>query len=171
MSNKQWYYLGVVDVHRETSSRDPEDGRIIEEAGETLCVQCSTGHQHLQVATETGDVFYETKQDICVEGALMGFINNDHARWNREDEEGEHIMTTLEDEEGEHIMMEQRGWGGWAHYDHTRGWRGWGGWAHYDWHEFITVRLSGVKKLRMSFNIPFTHRAFVSFHSTTLKVG
>ena len=41
----------------------------------------------------------------------MGFINNDHARWDREDEEGEHIMTTLEDEEDEedeHIMTDTR---------------------------------------------------------------
>lgn len=73
-------HLCVKDVYRETAPRYPEDRCIIEEARETLCIQCGTGHEHLQVCTETSDVFYQAKKDVCVECALMGFIDYDHTR-------------------------------------------------------------------------------------------
>lgn len=71
-------YFGVEDVHGEPPARDPEDGRVVEEAGEAFGVQSGAGHQHLQVCSEPGDVFDETEEDVRVEGPLMGLIDDDH---------------------------------------------------------------------------------------------
>lgn len=71
-------YFSVEDIDREPPARDPEDRRFVEEAGEALGVQSGAGHQHLQVRSEPGDVLNETKQDVCVERSLVGFIYDDH---------------------------------------------------------------------------------------------
>lgn len=74
----QQRYLRVEDVHREPPAGDSEYRRVVEEAGETLCVQGGAGHQHLQVRTEPGDVLDQAKQDVCVQCPLVGLINDDH---------------------------------------------------------------------------------------------
>lgn len=50
-------YFSVEDVDREPPAWDPKDGSIVEEPGEAFGVQSGTGHQHLQVCSEPGDVF------------------------------------------------------------------------------------------------------------------
>lgn len=66
ISSAVTHYLCVVDVHREPASWNPKHWRIIKEAGETLCVQGRAGHQDLQVGTEAGNIFDQTKENVCV---------------------------------------------------------------------------------------------------------
>ncbi len=71
-------YFSVEDIDGEPPARDPEDGRVIKEAGEAFGVQSGAGHQHFQVRSEPGDVLNQTKQDVCVERSLVGLIYDDH---------------------------------------------------------------------------------------------
>lgn len=75
--------LGVVDVDRKPAARDPEYRSVIEETGETLCVQSSTSNQHLQVRPEACDVFDQPEQYVCVQCPLVSLINNDHTKEKR----------------------------------------------------------------------------------------
>lgn len=73
-------YFCVEDINREPPARDPKDGRVVKETGEALGVQSGAGHQHLQVCSEPGNVFDETKEDVRVERSLVGLIYDDHAK-------------------------------------------------------------------------------------------
>lgn len=84
-------YFSVEDIDRKPPAWDPEDGGVIEETREVLRVQSSAGHQHLQVWSEPGDVFDETKQDVCVEGSLVGFVYDDHTGGRK----GTHVSTHI----------------------------------------------------------------------------
>lgn len=84
-------YFSVEDIDRKPPAWDPEDGGVVEETGEVLRVQSSAGHQHLQVWSEPGDVFDETKQDVCVEGSLVGLVYDDHTGGGK----GTHVSTHI----------------------------------------------------------------------------
>lgn len=43
-----------------------------------LSVQSRTGHQHFQVWSEPADVFDETKEDVGVQGSLVGLVYDEH---------------------------------------------------------------------------------------------
>lgn len=83
-------YFCVEDVDREPSARDPEDGRVVKEAGEALGVESSTGHQNLQVRSEPGDVFNQPEQDVRVKRSLVGFVYDDHTGGRGADSVGRH---------------------------------------------------------------------------------
>lgn len=80
-------YFRVEDVNGEPPARDPKNGCIVEEMREAFSVQGGAGHQHLQVCSEPGDVFNETKEDVGVERPLVGLINDDHTKNTRRGQE------------------------------------------------------------------------------------
>lgn len=71
-------HFSVEDVHGESPARDPENGRVVKEGGEARRVQGGTGHQHLQVGSEPGDVFDQAKQDVRVKSSLVSLVDKDH---------------------------------------------------------------------------------------------
>lgn len=45
---------------------------------EFLRIQCGTWNEQLEVRPESGNVLQQAKQNVCVQGSLMGFINDDN---------------------------------------------------------------------------------------------
>lgn len=76
-------YFCVEDVNGEPPARDPKNGCIVEEMREAFSVQSGAGNQHLQISSEPGDVFNETKEDVGVERPLVGLIDDDHTKNTR----------------------------------------------------------------------------------------
>lgn len=79
-------YFSVEDIYRKSPAGDPEDRGVVKETWKVLGVQSGTGHQHLQVWPEPGDVLDQTEQDVCMEGSLVGFINDHHTGGRQDDE-------------------------------------------------------------------------------------
>lgn len=71
-------YLGIINIHWELATRDVEGRRIVEKLAELFGIEGGGGDEELEVGTEASNVLDETKEDVGVEGAFMGFVN-DHA--------------------------------------------------------------------------------------------
>ena len=67
----------VADLDGEEASGHGDDGRAVEEGGESARVERGGRDDHLQVASAREDALEDAEEEVDVEGSLVGFVDDD----------------------------------------------------------------------------------------------
>jgi hypothetical protein len=93
--------LGVVDVHRIPSSGYFKHRRVVPVPRELIRVERGAGDENLDVRTVTSDVFDQAEEDVGVQSALVGFVDDHLGSRERRDAAAARTVSITSSQQGQ----------------------------------------------------------------------